>query len=143
LKILQSGPFPNSSLSEIDRFLIRLVPYGCKRLIENAIICWNYLYLSNALNDARMEIEKNNLVEVIKNGFNPTNRTGVLKDKKMTPWKCWEISVANKQPATRKCRCCTYRVLPMISSRPNLCENLLSFLSQITRCYGIWYLKHY
>ncbi len=46
----------------------QLIADGCKRLIENAIICWNYLYLSNALNDAQTEIEKNNLVEVIKNG---------------------------------------------------------------------------
>lgn len=30
----------------------QLIAEGCKRLIENAIICWNYLYLSQKLADA-------------------------------------------------------------------------------------------
>ncbi|MCD4655614.1 transposase [bacterium] len=28
----------------------QLIAEGCKRLIENAIICWNYLYLSQQVN---------------------------------------------------------------------------------------------
>ncbi|MDD1745547.1 MAG: Tn3 family transposase [Candidatus Methanoperedens sp.] len=30
----------------------QLIAEGCKRLIENAIICWNYLYISQKLADA-------------------------------------------------------------------------------------------
>lgn len=30
----------------------QLIAEDCKRLIENAIICWNYLYLSQKLADA-------------------------------------------------------------------------------------------
>jgi len=30
---------------------------GCKRLIENVIICWNYLYISKALSDTQTESE--------------------------------------------------------------------------------------
>jgi len=41
---------------------------GCKRLIENAIICWNYLYISKALSDTQTESEKRNLLDVTKNG---------------------------------------------------------------------------
>lgn len=46
----------------------QLIADGCKRLIENAIICWNYLYLSQMLVDTQTESEKKNLLAVIKNG---------------------------------------------------------------------------
>jgi len=46
----------------------QLIADGCKRLIENAIICWNYFYLSQILLDTQTDNEKNNLVNVIKNG---------------------------------------------------------------------------
>lgn len=46
----------------------QLIAEGCKRLIENAIICWNYLYLSQMLVDAPTEGEKINLLDVIRNG---------------------------------------------------------------------------
>ncbi|MFN4149322.1 MAG: Tn3 family transposase [Candidatus Sericytochromatia bacterium] len=39
-----------------------------KRLIENAIICWNYLYLSQKVSEAKNQTERNNMLEVIKNG---------------------------------------------------------------------------
>jgi TnpA family transposase len=41
---------------------------GCRRLIKNAIVCWNYLYLSrelNALDDAERKAE---LIDAIRNG---------------------------------------------------------------------------
>ncbi len=41
---------------------------GCKRLIENSIICWNYLYLSQKVTEVSTETEKDNMLEVIKNG---------------------------------------------------------------------------
>ena len=41
---------------------------GCKRLIENSIICWNYLYLSQIVHDAGGEQEKKRILEIIKEG---------------------------------------------------------------------------
>lgn len=46
----------------------QLIAEGCKRLIQNAIICWNYLYLSQLLCNTKTEEEKSNLVQTIKNG---------------------------------------------------------------------------
>ena len=45
----------------------QLVVDGCKRLIENAIICWNYLYLSQRVYDEDNELQKEILVKNIKN----------------------------------------------------------------------------
>ena len=46
----------------------QLIAEGCKRLIENAIICWNYLYLSQIVCDAATDDKKKNLIQTIKNG---------------------------------------------------------------------------
>jgi len=46
----------------------QLVADGCKRLIENSIICWNYLYLSQKIHDTKSEKERQNLIHAIKNG---------------------------------------------------------------------------
>lgn len=46
----------------------QLIADGCKRLIENSIICWNYLYLSKLINDAESHNQKANLINTIKNG---------------------------------------------------------------------------
>jgi TnpA family transposase len=46
----------------------QLIAEGCKRLIENAVICWNYLYLSQIVCDAESDDKKKNLVQTIKNG---------------------------------------------------------------------------
>ena len=43
----------------------QLIAEGCKRLIENAIICWNYLYLSQKLADAT-ESERKEMIAQIK-----------------------------------------------------------------------------
>ena len=37
-------------------------------LIKNAIICWNYLFLTRALDDETDEARKTELVEAIRNG---------------------------------------------------------------------------
>ena len=37
-------------------------------MIENAIICWNYLYLSQLIYDAETEVQKQNIIQTIKNG---------------------------------------------------------------------------
>jgi TnpA family transposase len=46
----------------------QLIADGCKRLIENAIICWNYMYLSQKVHDTSSEKEKRILIQAIKNG---------------------------------------------------------------------------
>ncbi len=46
----------------------QIIAEGCKRLIENAIICWNYLYLSQLIYDAETEVQKQNIIQTIKNG---------------------------------------------------------------------------
>ncbi len=46
----------------------QLIAEGCKRLIENAIICWNYLYLSQSICNCKTGEEKQNLIETIRNG---------------------------------------------------------------------------
>ena len=41
---------------------------NCKRLIENAIICWNYLYLSDLIAKTKDPVERERIVNIIKNG---------------------------------------------------------------------------
>ena len=41
---------------------------GCRRLIKNAIICWNYLYLSQKIVDEEKEDRKAALIEAVRNG---------------------------------------------------------------------------
>jgi TnpA family transposase len=46
----------------------QLIADECRRLIENSIICWNYLYLSKLINDAESQVRKTNLINTIRNG---------------------------------------------------------------------------
>ncbi len=46
----------------------QLVAEGCKRLIENAIICWNYLYLSQLIYNEQTDAKKQEMVHTIKSG---------------------------------------------------------------------------
>lgn len=46
----------------------QLIADGCRRLIENSIVCWNYLYLSKLISDAESDDQKANLINTIKNG---------------------------------------------------------------------------
>ena len=41
---------------------------GCKRLIENAIICWNYLYLSDLILKTKDLDERQRIIKIIKSG---------------------------------------------------------------------------
>ncbi len=44
------------------------VAEGCRRLIKNAIICWNYLYLTQQLQEAETEERRTTLLTALKNG---------------------------------------------------------------------------
>ncbi|OPY68305.1 MAG: Tn3 transposase DDE domain protein [Syntrophorhabdus sp. PtaU1.Bin050] len=46
----------------------QMIAEGCKRLIENSIVCWNYLYLSKMIHEAKSIEERNNIIEAVKNG---------------------------------------------------------------------------
>lgn len=41
---------------------------GCRRLIKNGIICWNYLYLSQKLGEAKTEEDKNEIRQAVRDG---------------------------------------------------------------------------
>lgn len=41
---------------------------ACKMLIQNAIVLWNYLYLSQLLSNCMDDNERNDMVDMIKNG---------------------------------------------------------------------------
>ena len=41
---------------------------GCRRLIKNAIVCWNYLYLARELDLQPDEAHRTVLIEAIRNG---------------------------------------------------------------------------
>ncbi len=41
---------------------------GCRRLIKNVIVCWNYLYLSRELDRRKDETHRAELIEAICNG---------------------------------------------------------------------------
>lgn len=41
---------------------------GCKRLIKNAIICWNYMYLSQLLANTDNEERKRDILKIMNNG---------------------------------------------------------------------------
>ncbi len=41
---------------------------SCKRLIENSIICWNYIYLSQKLSDLDDKRDRDKMIDIIKSG---------------------------------------------------------------------------
>ena len=47
---------------------------GCRRLIKNAIVCWNYLYLSQEIATEKNEKRRAELIEAIRNGSAATWR---------------------------------------------------------------------
>ncbi|MGJ0318776.1 transposase [Aliarcobacter cryaerophilus] len=40
---------------------------NCKRLIQNSMILWNYLYIDKKLRDAKSQIQKDEIIDAIKN----------------------------------------------------------------------------
>ncbi len=40
---------------------------NCKRLIQNSVILWNYLYIDKKLRDAKTQIQKDEIIDAIKN----------------------------------------------------------------------------
>ena len=56
---------------KIEQSLLRCIgelAEGCRRLIKNAIICWNYLYLTQKIAETGSEEERQALITAIRNG---------------------------------------------------------------------------
>jgi hypothetical protein len=60
--------FANNGESIFPTRQEQLVAESCTRLIKNAIICWNYLYLSNQIHQAQTTERKKEILEAIKAG---------------------------------------------------------------------------
>jgi TnpA family transposase len=56
----------NQEFSEGDKQMQDIIA-NCRRLIENMVICWNYLYLTQRLTALNSENEKQELLETFKN----------------------------------------------------------------------------
>ena len=54
---------------------------ACRQLIENSVVCWNYLYLTQKLNDANQK-ESQELLTAVKEGVSPNNRILLANSKK-------------------------------------------------------------
>ena len=62
--ILVTGKYDFSSNIREEQLLME----GAKRLIQNSILCWNYMYLSKMIHQVRTYKEKEKLKSIIKNG---------------------------------------------------------------------------
>ena len=60
--------FANNQEFQVETQEEQEVIEHCKRLIENCIICWNYLYLSRVVSKTKDQKEKKMLVEAIGHG---------------------------------------------------------------------------
>ncbi|MEM6699300.1 MAG: transposase, partial [Bacteroidota bacterium] len=60
--------FANNGESIFPTRQEQLVAESCTRLIKNTIICWNYLYLSHQIKQAKSQERKRKIVEAIKAG---------------------------------------------------------------------------
>jgi TnpA family transposase len=56
----------NQEFSEGDKQMQDIIA-NCRRLIENMVICWNYLYLTQKLTELNNQNEKQELLETFKN----------------------------------------------------------------------------
>ena len=61
--------FANNREFQVETQEEQEVVENCKRLIENSINCWNYLYLSRAIVNLKNIEEKTKLINAVKNGF--------------------------------------------------------------------------
>ena len=60
--------YANNQEFQQSTFGEQLIAEGCKRLLENAIICWNYLYLSQLICNTPSAEQKKDIIETVKNG---------------------------------------------------------------------------
>ncbi len=66
-KFSNAVAFGSQEFRQADREEQNIVA-ACRRLIKNAIICWNYLYLSQKIVDAPSPAQKNEIIDAVQNG---------------------------------------------------------------------------
>ena len=66
-KFSNAVAFGSQELRQADREEQRIT-IACRRLIKNAIICWNYLYLSQRIVDAQTEAERSEIIRAVQEG---------------------------------------------------------------------------
>jgi len=59
--------FGNNSEFQVSTQEEQNIANNCKRLIQNSIICWNYLYMTKKLKEAKDELEREAIIEIIQN----------------------------------------------------------------------------
>jgi TnpA family transposase len=59
--------FGNNSEFQVATKEEQNIANNCKRLIQNSIICWNYLYMTKKLKEAEDELERDTIIETIQN----------------------------------------------------------------------------
>lgn len=59
--------FGNNSEFQVSTQEEQNIANNCKRLIQNSIICWNYLYMTKKLKEAKDELEREAIIETIQN----------------------------------------------------------------------------
>ncbi len=62
--ILVTGKYDFSSNIREEQSILE----GCKRLIQNSVLCWNYMYLSKLISQCRDYGKKTKLLNLIRNG---------------------------------------------------------------------------
>jgi len=62
--VMASGKYEFSSNIREEQLLIE----GAKRLIQNAVLCWNYFYVSQMLRKEKCQYEASKIKKIIKNG---------------------------------------------------------------------------
>lgn len=66
-KFSNAVAFGSQELRQADREE-QCITIACRRLIKNAIICWNYLYLSQRIVDAQSEAERTEIITAVQEG---------------------------------------------------------------------------
>ena len=59
--------FGNNSEFQVATKEEQNIANNCKRLIQNSIICWNYLYMTKKLKEAKDELERETIIKTIQN----------------------------------------------------------------------------
>lgn len=59
--------FGNNSEFQVATQEEQNIANNCKRLIQNSIICWNYLYMTKKLKEEKDDLERETIIETIQN----------------------------------------------------------------------------
>jgi len=60
--------FGNNSEFQVATAEEQNIANNCKRLIQNSVILWNYLYMSQKIKEAKMSEDRERIIKAIQNG---------------------------------------------------------------------------